>query len=116
MTDAEIREVGRLAGLLDGLQSSLDDKHAENRSRNIGLSQQIAEHDKRDQDFFAEIFRRLAPLETRDQVEDRLALAKSAATKHRHDWLLTAATVFGMALAAATGSLLTIILSHGGHP
>ena len=115
MTAEEIRELGRLAGALEGMQHSLDEKHQENQRGIAGLAAQIAAHDHKDQAAFAEIFRRLSPLENRTAAEIALDAKEAGEINRAHAWRIAQITALAIIAAAALGAFITWFLMRG-HP
>lgn len=113
MNDGEIRELGRIAGLVEAMRDDLDAKHRENQKWQEG-------HDVTDQRNFQEVFRRLRVIEQRNAVDDKLsareALAQqeeAAQSSQRQAWLHLLISSQAPIVAAVVGAALTFWLMKG---
>jgi hypothetical protein len=106
------RELGRLAGLFQGLTDAFTVLRREVSESENRIIQSIAAHDARDQLAFEEIFRRIRPLETNDALERERANEKQIQKVHGHSWGQTFLTIITAILASVITACATIFASR----
>jgi hypothetical protein len=105
VNDGELRILAIVEQKLDALRRDFSDYRTESREHRDIIRDRLDEHSERDERQFAEIFRRLRPLEIAEGVQEHRDVQATTERAEGHAWRIALLTVLGLLASGAVGAL-----------